>query len=85
VRAAANGIAATVQPNPNLGWTVVIQHTTDLFTAYTNLQDLRISSGERVSQGQVLGLSGSAALIPPDTIWFTVRINDTPINPAVLY
>jgi septal ring factor EnvC (AmiA/AmiB activator) len=84
VRAAAKGLVVT-QYNPNLGWIVLIQHTETLFTIYNNLQDLQVVNGQQVGRGETIGVSGGGALIPDDTIWFQVSLNNTYINPAVLY
>lgn len=58
--------ASYVPGDPNYGFTVVIDHTPDagdderhIYTLYAHLSSLSVSSGDMVSQGEAIGLSGN--------------------------
>ncbi len=74
VRAAGSGQVFAVLYYGNVGWTVLIQHTSTLFTQYVNLQEPRVATGDHVEQGELLGYLGGGALIPPDVLWFRVAV-----------
>jgi len=74
VRAAAAGQVFAVVYYGNVGWTVMIQHTDQLFTQYVNLQEPPVNTGDYVEQGEIIGYLGGGALIPPDVLWFRVAI-----------
>lgn len=90
VQSAADGVVLPpILFVSNFGYTVVIQHSEKLFTTYTNLQNVQVSEGQRVSKGQLIGYTGGGALIPPDQVWFRVGIPTTNgnryIDPSSLY
>jgi murein DD-endopeptidase MepM/ murein hydrolase activator NlpD len=74
VIAAASGVVLQTLYIANLGWTVVLQNSQRLATVYINLQQPLVHPGERVEQGEELGVSGGSLLLPPDQVWFSVGI-----------
>ena len=74
----------------NYGYTISIQHSERVITVYTNVQDLQVSAGQRVSRGQTIGYTGGGVLIPSEQLWFSVAIiNDDGnyfyVNPSRYY
>ena len=59
------------------GKLVVVQHSPNLLTAYSNGDNLIVKEQERVKRGQSLARLGSAG-----KLHFEVRENGTPVNPS---
>ncbi|MGO2084274.1 MAG: M23 family metallopeptidase, partial [Vagococcus sp.] len=66
---------------------VVIQHADGLFTGYAHLSSIKVSRGQQVSQGQLIGLEGGTGPVtgPHLHFQFMKRFwpngNDDFINP----
>jgi murein DD-endopeptidase MepM/ murein hydrolase activator NlpD len=58
-----------------------IQHTASLSTCYGHQSVLKVHVGQQVSQGQVIGLSGSTGHSTGPHLHFEVRINGAVTNP----
>jgi murein DD-endopeptidase MepM/ murein hydrolase activator NlpD len=65
------------------GNTVVIDHGGGISTLYAHIQSggLRVSAGEQVRQGDVIGLVGSTGWSTGPHLHFEVRRNGTAVNP----
>ena len=72
VRAAAAGRVRAIYYYGNLGWTVLIEHSSGLFTQYANLQEPLVAMGDKVEKGEVIGYLGGGTLVKPDVLWFRV-------------
>ena len=86
VMAAADGVVYTTYTDDMMGTTVVIRHEGGYTTQYASLApDLKVSSGDQVVLGQVIGCVGETALIETNVgphIHFSVRHNDESMDPA---
>ncbi|OUD08671.1 hypothetical protein BVC71_12120 [Marivivens niveibacter] len=71
VAAAAGSVAAITKDTNNVA-IVVIRHATDLLTVYTNVDNVTISEGATVSQGQKIGVVKSG---DPAVVHFEVRLS----------
>ncbi|WP_027881487.1 murein hydrolase activator EnvC family protein [Meiothermus rufus] len=70
--AAADGVVIDSLFIANLGYTLTIRHSDQIATQYVNVLEPRVSVGQRVSQGQVIGFTGGGVLIPSNQMWFRV-------------
>ena len=86
VCAAADGVVYTTYKDDHLGMTVVIRHDGGYTTQYSSLaEDLRVSAGDSVEMGQVIGCVGSTALIETAIgphVHFSVTYRDASVDPA---
>ena len=86
VVAAAAGEVYTVYEDDMLGTTVVIRHRNGYTTRYSSLSpDLRVSVGDQVSLGQVIGTVGATALVETAIgphVHFCVTYQDAPMDPV---
>ena len=83
VYAADDGIVALVgSSSSGYGNYVVIAHSGGLDTLYGHLSTALVKPGQRVTQGQPIGLEGSSGNSTGPHVHFELRINQTPINPA---
>jgi murein DD-endopeptidase MepM/ murein hydrolase activator NlpD len=81
IRAADGGRVAIAGWVGGYGNYTCIQHTTSLSTCYGHQSVLQVSVGQEVTQGQVIGLSGSTGLSTGPHLHFEVRINGAVTNP----
>ncbi|MGZ6641275.1 MAG: murein hydrolase activator EnvC family protein [Solirubrobacteraceae bacterium] len=84
IRAAAAGKVALVQSaaaSGGYGNYTCIQHTSSLSTCYAHQSAFKVSVGQTVSQGQVIGISGCTGLCFGPHLHFEVRINGSVTNP----
>jgi len=63
------------------GTCVLLDHGLGLATLYGHLSRLDVSAGDRVEQGQPLGLSGATGLAGGDHLHFAVLVGDTYVDP----
>jgi len=86
VMAAADGQVYTTYEDDSLGYTVVIRHEGGYTTHYSSLgEDIRVSAGDMVKMGDVIGTVGSTALVETvlgPHIHFSVTYQDAPMDPA---
>jgi len=63
---------------------VVIDHGQGLLTLYLHFSEIRVKEGERVTRGQVIGLSGATGRVTGPHLHVAVRWQGTYVNPATL-
>jgi len=86
VRATANGTVIAVGTSGNFGKRIMIYHGTDengttYVTVYAHLSEFKVEVGEKVSQGDLIGLMGNTGVSTGTHLHYEVRINGTPVNP----
>jgi murein DD-endopeptidase MepM/ murein hydrolase activator NlpD len=84
IRAAAAGRVALLQSEAasgGYGNFTCVQHTGAMATCYAHQSAFRVSLGQRVSQGQVIGISGCTGRCFGPHLHFEVRINGAVTNP----
>jgi murein DD-endopeptidase MepM/ murein hydrolase activator NlpD len=84
IRAAAAGRVALLQSEAasgGYGNFTCIQHTGAMATCYAHQSAFRVSLGQHVSQGQVIGISGCTGRCFGPHLHFEVRINGAVTNP----
>jgi murein DD-endopeptidase MepM/ murein hydrolase activator NlpD len=84
IRAAASGSVALVQSEAasgGYGNFTCIQHSGSISTCYAHQSSIGVSSGQSVSQGQVIGAVGCTGHCFGPHLHFEVRINGTPVDP----
>ena len=82
VMAAAEGIVVAVgHTGTGYGNYVVIAHGAGIETLYGHLLVTKVSYGDRVSRGQVIGLEGSSGFSTGPHVHFELRVNNAVTNP----
>ncbi len=66
------------------GNSVVIDHGMGIYTVYMHLQETKVSEGEMVDKGEVIGLVGSTGRSTGPHLHYTVKIAATNISPRAL-
>jgi murein DD-endopeptidase MepM/ murein hydrolase activator NlpD len=81
IRAAASGRVAIAGWVGGYGNYTCIQHSASLSSCYGHQSSIQVSVGQSVTQGQVIGLSGSTGNCTGPHLHFEVRINGSVVNP----
>ena len=63
------------------GLYVIVDHGNGYTTLYAHLSSISVTQGQRVTQGQLLGLSGRTGYATGNHLHFEVRYNDTILDP----
>lgn len=66
------------------GNTVVIHHGLDVYTSYAHLSKIDVKVGDTVAKGQRVGKVGKTGLATGPHLHLTVRVGETPVDPALL-
>jgi murein DD-endopeptidase MepM/ murein hydrolase activator NlpD len=83
VYAADDGVVALVgSSSSGYGNFVVIAHSGGLDTLYGHLSVALVKLGDRVAQGQPIGLEGSTGNSTGAHLHFELRINQKPVDPT---
>ena len=81
ILAPADGIVEFAEFHNGYGRTVSIDHGHGITTLFGHLSGFAVSSGERVSRGDVIGYVGTSGRATGPHVHYEVRINSTPVNP----
>jgi len=86
IRATANGTVIAVGSSGNMGKRIMIYHGTDkngntYVTVYAHLSQFKVSVGEKVSQGDLVGLMGNTGISTGTHLHYEVRVNGIKVNP----
>lgn len=81
VYAAAAGTVTLAGWNGGYGKCVIISHDNGMTTFYAHLSTTRVKTGSRVTQGQIIALSGNTGNSTGPHLHFEVRVNGTPVDP----
>lgn len=83
VKAAKSGTAqATFCDNSDgYGCRVILNHQNGFQTMYAHLSSIAVSQGQRVKQGESLGISGTTGFTTGEHLHFEIRKEDVPLNP----
>ncbi|HET9631293.1 MAG TPA: M23 family metallopeptidase [Terrabacter sp.] len=82
IHAAADGTVVYARVSASWGGRTIIQHTPTVKTAYGHQSQFLVTEGEKVKQGQVIGLSGTTGWSTGCHLHFDVIINDRYVDPA---
>ncbi len=81
VMASKSGIVIVARREHGYGKIVIIKHNDILQTRYAHLQKILVHKGERVKQGEIIGLVGKTGRATGYHLHFEIRVLNTPVNP----
>lgn len=81
IYAVASGTVTTATYNDAYGYCVEISHGNGYGSFYGHMTNYIVSSGDFVSQGQVIGYVGSTGWSTGPHLHFEIRINGSAVNP----
>ncbi|HEY1074606.1 MAG TPA: peptidoglycan DD-metalloendopeptidase family protein [Patescibacteria group bacterium] len=82
--AAADGVVIVATEtgwNGGYGKTVLISHTGNKTTRYGHMSDVSVRSGQRVSQGELIGYSGNTGRSTGPHLHFELRVGGRAVSP----
>ncbi|MCI2058707.1 MAG: peptidoglycan DD-metalloendopeptidase family protein [Oscillibacter sp.] len=82
VHAAKSGTVIVAQYSSSYGNYVVIAHGSGSTTLYGHMSSLAVSAGQSVTQGNVIGYTGSTGHSTGPHLHFEITINGSRVNPA---
>jgi murein DD-endopeptidase MepM/ murein hydrolase activator NlpD len=82
VAAARAGVVRFVGWKSGYGRIIVVEHDGGIETAYSHLSATLVSPGQQVARGQTIGRIGSSGWSTGPHLFFEVRRNGVPIDPA---
>jgi murein DD-endopeptidase MepM/ murein hydrolase activator NlpD len=86
VKAAMAGIVTEVENRPSgLGRYVIMSHDGGYTTTYGHLDSTSVSRGQRVGQGELIGRLGSTGRILEPVLYFSVKKDGQPVDPAEFF
>ena len=79
--AAADGTVLMAEYNEAYGYFVQLEHEDGVQTFYAHLQELLVSPGDAVQQGQIIALSGSSGWATSPHLHLGVYIDGEAVEP----
>jgi len=82
-----DGRVIDVNTDETLGKVIIIEHANDITTTYESLSDVKVKKGDLVSQGQIIGTSGTNKMEKElgNHIYFQVSKKNKILNPEDCY
>jgi len=81
VMSTADGKVSSLGYDSSQGNFVVVQHSHGFFTKYGHLMAFRVAKGQKVKQGQVIGLLGNTGLTTEPVLHYEVHLGTGVIDP----
>jgi murein DD-endopeptidase MepM/ murein hydrolase activator NlpD len=81
VHATKDGTVVEAHWRSTYGRTIVIEHEMGFSTLYGHLSKLLVSEGDKISAGDVIGISGNSGRSSGPHLHYEIRLNDTPVDP----
>ena len=81
IRASKSGSVVTATYDGGYGYHVVIDHGAGFASLYAHNSTLSVSSGQTVSQGEMIAACGSTGQSTGDHLHFEIRVSGTPQDP----
>jgi murein DD-endopeptidase MepM/ murein hydrolase activator NlpD len=66
----------------NYGKTVIIDHGLGIFSMYLHLEEFKVSYGQMIKRGQIIGLSGDTGYVTGPHLHFSMRIDGSRVDPV---
>ena len=82
VKAAKEGRVTLAYYSESYGYNVLINHGDLVETRYAHMSEFNVEKGQKVSRGQVIGLSGNTGDSTGPHLHFEVIINGKKVNPV---
>ena len=85
VFAAADGIITYIQKKGKLGKCVIIEHRYGYRTLYGHLNDIEVTTGQKVTKGEIIGTVGRTGRATGVHLHYGVYLNGTAQDPMVFF
>ncbi len=78
---AAGDVVYTGAALPEFGQMIIIRHAGGYMTSYAHAQEISVTKGQKVQQGDVIGRVGKSGNAPSPRLHFTVRADKQTVDP----
>ncbi|TXK70636.1 M23 family metallopeptidase [Paenibacillus sp. N3.4] len=85
IKATNDGVVALAEPLYLTGNSIYIDHGMGLFSQYAHLSELRVKTGDRVKQGDIIGLVGTTGFSTGPHLHFTFWAHNVQVNPNLFF
>lgn len=85
IYAAASGTIELATSNSSYGNYVMVNHGSGTTTVYAHMESMTVSSGQYVTQGQIIGYVGSTGITTGPHLHYEVRVDGTRVDPSQYY
>jgi len=82
VLATADGTVSSVGYDEGMGNYIILQHSHGFLTRYGHLMAFRVEKGQKVQQGQIIGLLGNTGLTTGPYLHYEVHVGSGVIDPV---
>ena len=82
VYASNDGVVAFAGTNGVYGLSLIIDHGLAVTSQYSPLRSLAAVAGAKLRRGDLVGFSGDSGLAPFPLVYFEMRVQGVPVNPA---
>jgi murein DD-endopeptidase MepM/ murein hydrolase activator NlpD len=79
--ATADGQVVTMEYSPDFGNFIIIKHKHGFYTRYAHMLSFRVTKGQRVQQGEVIGYIGNTGLSTGPHLHYEVHIGSDVVDP----
>lgn len=84
VRSAGDGVVQKAGWGNGYGNYIVVRHNSTHSTLYAHLSRMRVKTGQRVSQGQVIGNVGATGMATGPHLHYEVHVSGKQVNPMTM-
>jgi len=81
IRAPADGVVIFAGVSPYYGNLIILDHGNGFTTRFAHLSEIKVSIGDRVSEGDVIGCVGQTGWATGPHLHYEVRYNGVPLDP----
>ncbi len=81
LHATNDGVVAIAKDRYYAGNSVVIDHGEGIYSCYYHLSKLHVKVGDKVKQGDILGLSGMTGRVTGPHLHYAIMLNGTQVDP----
>jgi hypothetical protein len=85
IKATNDGVVALADTLYLTGNAIYIDHGMGLFSQYAHLSELRVKAGDRVKQGDIIGLVGTTGFSTGPHLHFTFWAHNVQVNPDLFF
>ena len=81
VRACGRGKVVMAENRISTGWSICIEHLPGLYSLYYHMSEMKVSVGQIVEKGDLIGLSGATGLATGPHLHWEIRLNMEAVSP----
>ncbi len=81
VRACGDGKVVMAEDRITTGYSVIIEHLPGLYSLYYHMNELKVSEGQNVKSGDLIGLSGARGFATGPHLHWEIRLDTVAVSP----